>query len=66
MAVPDVVCVAALRGATLQDVLAHRAAAAPDRRHVLLLEHSMTIAEALQVSSLSRCIAEACRMPDLR
>jgi len=49
MAVADAVCVAALRGATLADVLAHRAAAAPDRRRVLLLEHSMTVAEALQV-----------------
>ena len=48
MAAADAASLAALRGATLGDVLAHKAAAAPDRRRVLLLEHSMTVAEALQ------------------
>ena len=40
---PDV-----LRSATLEDVLRHAEASVPDRRRVLLLEHSMTIAEALE------------------
>ena len=48
MAAADAASLAALRGATLADVLAHKFAAAPDRRCVLLLEHSMTVAEALQ------------------
>ena len=48
MAAADAASLAALRGATLADVLAHKFAAAPDRRRVLLLEHSMTVAEALQ------------------
>jgi hypothetical protein len=46
MAAADAASLAALRGATLADVLAHKFAAAPDRRRVLLLEHSMTVAEA--------------------
>ena len=54
MAAADAVSLAALRGATLADVLAHKAAAAPDRRRVLLLEHSMTVAEALQARDCAR------------
>jgi hypothetical protein len=54
MSAADGACRAALRGATLADVLAHRASAAPDRRRVLLLEHSMTVADALQARSAPR------------
>jgi hypothetical protein len=38
-----------LRSATLEDVVRHKEAAAPDRRRTLLLEHSMTVGDALEV-----------------
>ncbi len=38
-----------LHSATLADALADKHAATPDRRSVLLLEHNMTVADALEV-----------------
>jgi hypothetical protein len=56
-----------LHSATLADVLADKHAAMPDRRSVLLLEHNMTVADALEVPPRgcaavwrhARCVAAA-------
>ncbi len=42
-----------LRTATLDDVLRDKHRRAPDRRRVLLLEHNMTVADALEARRAS-------------